>query len=519
MKKTVRGLAAVLLLLLLAACSSDAVGSALSGNREETDVPDKSSLVAENADDREIYSIYLDYGWEMGETERSGWMYMESDGTVIPEGEIKTKLYDMLSGTVAAMTETKTEDTGLDDEYGSPITATYSRLYSPNGELLRDWEEKDYSEGFASFLIRHDNINWYEEIPDGFETALWDIRTGESVIDGVYSLEKVDDSHFLALDERGVLLGMLDENGNKIAGFPLKEKYYYPTVENSVILVDTHDPYYYDGSDKTVYRIIDNDFNTVFETNQLNISYYALRGPYATYKSGEERGVLSLETLRPLYVYENSNDTVTYFDGDIMVIRNADQKAQIWYSVLCDAAGNKLTDKYDSITFDDSDYGSDSRSEYFIASKGDEISLLSRDGSVMSTMVIEGLTGINIYNGYIEYYITENGLSKMGLLDMDFDVIVSARDNDYISVSRISDYSAGKKRDTDVISASRYNSAGQLRTDLFTLDGDTIITGLSAVGTVGKDSIAVLRGFSFGLIDYSGEWIARHSVYHDINLD
>ena len=42
---------------------------------------------------------------------------------------------------------------------------------------------------------------------------------------------------------------------------------------------------------------------------------------------------------------------------------------------------------------------------------------------------------------------------------------------------------------------------------------------LTAVGDAGEGRIAVVRGSSVGLIDFEGNWIARHSIYDTLKDD
>ena len=470
-------------------------------------------------DEDTVYSVYLDFGWDMEAGNRSGNVYMDRDGNLIPKEEIMTELHDIVTGEVVAKTVSKTEDTGKDDEYGYPITVTYTQLYDKDEKLLRDWEKVSYSAAYNGLLIRSDTMNMYEMPDENFYAELWDTKTDKTVIEDVFQLNKVDDEHILALDAQGLLLGMLDDNAKPVAGFPVAEKYYHPTVNEGRILASTHDPYNASPTKDHTYRLLDYNLDTVFETQQLNISYYALVGPYATYTTDSERGILSLETLKPVYIYENPNDNVNYYDGELVIVRNGSRQTQEWSSRLYKADKTPLTDEYDEITFDDGNLRIEEPAPYFLARKGDELHILSRSGKVVFSNTFSGLENAYINGGYIEYGVETPDGFKMGLLDKELNVIISAEENEYYSVSRKVDYSNGKKHPTNVLTATRYNAADEMRTDILTLDGSPIVTDLSAVGTVTDEAIAVIRGFNFGLIDYNGEWISKYSIYNDVNLD
>ena len=57
------------------------------------------------------------------------------------------------------------------------------------------------------------------------------------------------------------------------------------------------------------------------------------------------------------------------------------------------------------------------------------------------------------------------------------------------------------------------------RSDLFTLDGKTIMSGLSFIGNISDGKIPVTRGQSIGLIDTKGNWLLKMPKYELSNED
>lgn len=62
------------------------------------------------------------------------------------------------------------------------------------------------------------------------------------------------------------------------------------------------------------------------------------------------------------------------------------------------------------------------------------------------------------------------------------------------------------------------------RSDLFTIDGEIVMSGLSSVGSMSIDNmsngkIPVIRGQTLGLIDAKGNWLFKMPKYELSNED
>lgn len=497
-----RSAAVLAAFLLLTACSVPTEGSA--PEREETP-----------AAQGELYRLY----------------FLENDsvfdqaGRRIPEEEVYTTLSDPAAGEERYRTRTRREDTGEDDEWGNPIVQEYSALYDLEGNLLYDWEPITYASGVGGLLIRQEPRSFYD-MPDpasDYESALWDPVTGETVLEDVAALIKMDRDCFLAEDFRGMALGTVNARGEVLSGFPVPEAYYYPSVQGKWILTDLQDPYSgdWDENRSRQCRILDENFNILWEGERLNMASYGLHGPYFLV-DGEEnrREVRSLEDFSLLCFFDNDLERLEYFDGECLILRTGDRDDGRY--VLRNAQGMVLSAEYDELRAEN-DFSSDFPSERFLGRAGEHIDILDRDGKVLYSTDLPGVEYCEPQGGgYYACCVTcsdpDSGeaLSSACLLGPELQMLVSAGTYSYI-------YRFSTEEDGHIVwqdfFAGRKMVNNSFRTDLLDLSGTVRVSDLTAVDSISNGRMAAVRGFSMGLMDLEGNWISRYSIYDNIEQD
>lgn len=513
-----KALALLICLSLIAACAAPAPSfSASSGSGTEppptASAPSKAPSQNQPADRNLTYSVY---------TFDTTYM-MDFEGQPIDESEVFETCYDIATGEPRYLTKTRIEDTGEDDEYGNPVTEQYCRLYDLNEKLLYDWQPITYKAAMGELLIRTNRSNmWFyqEDFPEGLESCLWNPVTGKTVLEDVDSLQDMEGNLFLAGDASGKVLGVIDEKGNIISGFPALAEYYYPTTEHGLILTDNNSPYAeFSGKEYIVNYLLDKNFNLLLEAPSLNIGYVGLRGRFLLSRESDADVIISLDNLSELYRTESAGTTVNYYDGERMILLNGSDRLNQG-AVLCGANGKPLTDAFQSLKCVNEHIGLDDMpSERFIAVDGDNAFLLDRDGNVLASASIPQLSSVQyLKNGLFSYEITAaKDKQYCGLLDENFNILLPAGKYEYISP--LYSYAGGRGTTYDIFLCDYTTNNGLRRTDLLRLDASPIIEGLSYIGSVSDNRIAVMRGFSYGLIDFDGSWIAKNSVYGALGAD
>lgn len=450
------------------------------------------------------------------------------DGRLLREEDAYTPLYDVDERKEQYRTLVREEDTGKDDEYGQPVVQRYSALYTTDGKLLYDWEPITYQPAMGTLVIRQDKKNmWVDptELGDHYQTALWNPLTGEAVIDGVDSVQSMGNGAYIARDIFMRILGILDENGKVLSGFPAPVEYFYPTTQHGFITAETRDPYAawnQDEKEKPIHFLLDQNLNVLLEKEMLNLTFIELRGPYLCYRQDDIHGILSLPDLTPLYETPRPGVNIEYFDGERMILREGEPGE--WKSWLADQNGNPLTERFNFLQPPEqyNMQAEEQPSAEFFAVQGDQATRLDRDGKVLASATFPNLdNAIPLGQGLYSYQLKREGSEyssfQSGLFDQNLNVLLPAGKYDYINT--LYRYEGYHATDTGLVVATRILPNGNQLADLLDHTGKAIVTNISQMGDAGADRIAIRRGFSIGLIDYQGNWIAKHSIYNELADD
>ena len=506
-----RAMLIVLVALALAGCSLLPAGEGVSESASGPEAAASEPAAAEGSD-HTVYSVYMEY-------DRT--VVMNAAGELLPEEEEFSTTEDILTRTPLLRTAGRMEDTGEEDEYGNPVARTLSALYDLDGNLLWDFEEVRYANAFGDFIIRQDTRPMMaepSELGEDYETALWNYKTGEVVLDGVYSAQRMDDSSVLLLDSAGGPLGVVDARGSVLSGFPPPAQYHYGRAWNGHILAYTTNPN--EISDKGDFRegLFTADLELIAERGSFNELFIGLRGDYLIYterESGEE-GIMDADG-NTLYVVE-AGSSIEYYDGERIILQTGEWQSEenpTRYR-LQDKDGAVLAEDYEALAaggyFDD-----DNPADSFIGLSGGIARLLDRDGKVLAERELPDANGIQGQGeGLYTYSAESDGGFCEGLLGPDLEVLVPA--GRYSSVSRLSSWNYGDTVLYDYFQCG-YFVNNVYRTDIIDTNGQMKIESLSYMGTYDRDRLTAVRGFSVGLMDWDGNWIKEHPIFNQLMDD
>lgn len=454
----------------------------------------------------ELYTVPLD-PWRTAAFDR--------DGSQVPEEARYRVLCDSITGEPQCRLYTRAERLG-ENEDGSPVIRHWSALRDLDGTLLADWSEDAYDTGYGTFVIRRNDPYRRNredfDLKADFHTELWNYRTGE-VIPDVDWVDDLGDGRVLALGVSGKPLGVLDASGNIVSGFPGPEGYLEASTWNGHIIANRWrgQEYNYDNMETI---LLDQTLQPLFSHQIIDTGYGNLRGPYLISwdgyqgigSDGDQR-ILSAKG-ETLYVLR-SVDSVEYFDGERMILASDPAPGETPSLLrLMAADGTVLSEGYrllepENWRYDD---GNEPARRFIGLRDRNTVELLDRDGRVTASVQIPGVDRVE---GCGRCFIFHLDGGEAGLLDADLNIVIPAM---YQSIYP-ADAIAGK---SDLLRCVKTLPGGISRIDVRAYNGNALVSDLTELGDVGPDRMAVVKGFSMGLMDREGNWIAKHSIFTDL---
>lgn len=386
----------------------------------------------------------------------------------------------------------------------------YSRLYDTEGNILIDWENTVYGQAFGDWIVSRDyfDVN-IDTAGMEFHAELLNTETEEKIKD-VWSLEKLDEHHIAASGFMTGMLGIIDENGKKLAGFPWE-------------LEDGSDDCMVVGNYLVSYKHNEEDFTydlNVYDTelcllgslgNASDSSLYddGMIGPYLSlggnvYDMSKEDG----DELKPFL----EADEVTYVDDEIAVMSG---DAEGTY-VLKDWNKQKvLSDSYQKIVRanEDTDVANQDKAEYFIGIDSKGFYKLDRNGKVVASANMENVGNVSaLKSGFVA--ITDDW-EHAALYDLNLKEVIPA--DRYTDIGIV--YDDEKDPKNSLYNCGFYMDEEHMRMDLVKGDGTVVVKNASGIGLAKDGRIALSRGQSVGLIDFDGNWITKMKKYELGNMD
>ncbi len=498
-------LPALFLALLLSACSSAPAQSPPSAPPSSS----SSQPAGEPEDFQGIYRIYTGYSYM-----DPGREVIRLDGTGALRGADYdyTTLYDQITGEPAFYVRTRHIPTGKYTEWGEPEAITEQALYGTDGTLLLDWQPRNYGPCVGGLLVSNDPDIWYSQNDGPADSALIDPRTGEVKFDEVFRLSKLDDNTAAAFDVSGMLLGTLDGEGNAVAGFPAPER-----IENAEAVkgrLVARAPGFGSAEGDVPWMILNREMRVVDTVlcRYVGGMYSDSQGPYARLTYGDDStGIYDLERGEKVFSTDRELD---YFDGQRAILSG--DGGDGYRFRLCDDKGQSLAGPYLQLLPMGEPSGGEP-ADSFLAREGDRILVLDRSGAVTAQRDIPGLQ-------YCTWW--ENGVVTCSALtgvpgDPDSERKQSFGRNLepllpeglYSELMPLYYWKNGVYTPTSLWTAYRPLYDGRYQADILRADGTPVASSLTLVGDATEEGIAVVRGFTVGLIDYDGNWISENSVY------
>lgn len=443
----------------------------------------------------------------------------DSEGNEIPEEKQMTVLYDKITGQPQCQMRKVLTDSGKDTEYGTPIATVKTYLYDMDETLIYEVVDKEFAEGFGDFLILQDpkgNVVSADDLQLDYQSVLWNFKTKETVLDGVFNIQSMneDNSRFLMTNYMGYLLGVTDENAKVISGFPPPEGYYGSSPWNGMI-ISSNLPAYSDGEHEEQKEILlTEQLEPVFSASSINSGYYGLRNNSLMVSQEDTENLLDKDLNVCCSLPESTR--VNYFDGELFIrgFLPKDGKEETT-TYLENINGTKVSAGYDWIepmqSFQDNE-----AAQKFLAGKGDLLEIVNREGQTIVQNEIPGLEGARFFSeNKITCYIKDNSTA---LLNEKLEVLIEP--GKYMRIDTMSEWHGEKRNVYDLLMCSYYVSGDEIpRYDIFDFSLNPVIQGVTSIGTIGPDRIAVIRGFSAGLIDWKGNWIVKKSIFNRLNDD
>jgi len=483
----------------------------------------------------ERYMISMTFGASWNQ---SYWV-VDRDGVTIPEEEQFTVLRDVLSGEPQCLVLTRHEKIS-ENEYGGIIDAEFSAVFDLDGNMIINWDEYNYYNGFGDFIIRQQSWHSFEEtmgpqIYDGEyrepKRELLDFRNNKAFIDGVSVVDRIDDVTALLSDFSSRPLGVVDNTGTKQAGFPVPDKYAYARPWNGYIIATNQSVFSYEETPKQQAFLLTPEFEELLSYETLQESYTSrlLKYTDGAGTENEKRGIIRTDGTE-LYKIRPGEDVV-YFDEDFVIISYEDYSTPAQpgsgdyypvyfkYKIINITDGTVIIDGASAVAYN-LDYDYSKPSGNILVYEEETLKVLNREEGFKAQKEVPGIYYMNLLNESlfcINVDIGEYDYLSM-ILDQDLNEVVPM--GIYSNLRQGVRWDGKEYKYFDILIGERQGdrSTGWF-SDLLNLKGEVLVEGLNGIFDVGYDRIAVRKGFNVGLMDWQGNWIAKRSVFSELQDD
>ena len=399
-------------------------------------------------------------------------------------------------------------------DWGYDITYT-SRVYDLSGNIVIDWDEATYLNCIGDWLLtqRYIDFNMADDDWD-LKGRLINVRTKEEIAD-IDSITKINKAAAFVLATDAKQSFTVDADGNILYDFSLAAKdsdedFALYCYQEYIVAEKFADSFYqltfYTPTGKLLGTIEDVVDSYIYNTDILAPYVMCDRSIYIPSEGdgGELTPVFQL-------------DEPYYFDGECAVCAAYRSNGSIYYTLYDARTGEALSAEYDTIyaTSLENRDTLNTPSTFFIGMNQDKIEKLDRAGNIIAEASLENICGVNIYDTAI--IVDCDQYTKQCLLDLQLNVLIP--ENTYMLMYPM--YNEQGSAQSGLWVGQYYLGKEQIytRSDLFTLDGKTIMSGLSFIGNISDGKIPVTRGQSIGLIDTKGNWLLKMPKYELSNED
>lgn len=513
---TTKQIPKLLLLIVIMLIASGCNNNASNGGKVESELPETATGF------KEYFQFYPnDYASKAA-------LVLDQYGNIIPEDKQFTVLYDMLTGEPQCQTLEVVENTGKVNEYGGIIVKRSTALFDKDGNQISEYMDIGHHAAFGDFVILAES-NWQNDTEKTTALkGLWNFKTGKLVLEDVGRLDIYDAEKKLFVASKasndisaGEIIGIIDETGALISTPKTDEKYWLDNTLNGMIIASkiqeiVDGEQNIDEKPNTQSAIFTKDFEQVFTAERIWSSDWTLYGDYITYTNDQTTYICNYN-FNTCFEYDR-DDFVNYFDGECMIKFSRDSfTGESTYS-LNDVDSNILADNLAEIypIVEESDKRIPAESFLAIDKKG--IYIYNRKGEIIETKLQNDITSCSYLGGGYITYILDTG--KTGLLDLKLKTVVEP--DKYNSISRGYSMQGGFYNQNDKFYYCSYNLDSNeriSRIDLLDSSFKPIISNISSYFRASDDLIAIEKGFSMGLIDYKGNWIFKHSIFSEFEME
>lgn len=428
--------------------------------------------------------------WYMGET-----IYLGPDGELVttpafPVRDLFTgevRYYIVPSNYIASQIGWRDDDTYFD------------MLFDLQGNLLEKRLEGGVGTAVGDLLVRSylgGDVN---------ACGLWDPRQDRVVVEDIIDLYRLDADTALVTGGDGNIRGTMDRETLKITEKRFEQPLGFDGAQKGLIFARF--------SENLV--VLDEDLEEVYRSetegsyNEGSVFDLGEAGKFFSVNDRNGGRILRVKGGEAQIVYESVHGSMALLSliscvNDRMVVGDHGE------TFLCDLEGNRLTKPYESMGLLKTADGS----VRYGAFKERTIYILGPDGEILNQKKIEGLQEVSFDDGVI-CYVKANGSggsgyenSLSGLMDEKLcDIIPEGLEQTIYTllIGEGPDY---------VWIVSRQEADGY-RYDIYDSAMKPIVLGASMIGTATEHGMAIRKGFYQGVMDYEGNWIARHSIYED----
>ena len=518
----------IFLVITLAGCGAgsgapdnkDPVSAGGSAAEEPADIADV------NSETYDATSAVFDY-YNIPQNFGSFWIMrnwtVDRNGVTIPEDRQFRILYDVLTGEPQCMVLSKDVETGR-GEFNDIITRQRSALYDLEGNLISDWDDYDFYEGFGDYIVRQESwqYSYSGDEPWSPKGGLWNFKEKQTLIDGAFQVARINDDRVLLSEIFYRPMGVVDKNGNKIAGFPLPEIYKNARPWNGYIIAS--DESYAEYNEFAQYRsfLLDSEFQQILSYDFLEESTW---GNILRYRENDgtkegRNGIITIEGKELFRI--QPEEYSMYFDDDFLILRSGEYDSvsnPLKYKIVSLKDGETLFEGFEMVEYY-LQYEDSGPPENFLIYKDDHLQVFNRQNGLTASKVMPNLLYFSLYKHDVFGVSVQNDNGDIinMLYGADLEPIIPQ--GKYNSISPTMKWTGKKYEYYDKYIGSIYeNNYSRNTSDLLDADGTVLVGGLSAIYDVGRDRISVRKGFDVGLMDWHGNWIVKRSMFAELQDD
>jgi len=467
-------------------------------------------------DSERVYRIPVGGDWGSG----AFWV-IDRDGNEVADetdsGYMEYELTDLATGEPAFQVRQRQE---VNRDEGFPRAVMWRSLWDMDGNMLIDWELMDYRQAFGEYIIRMEN--WealflaggdFENLP----TALYHVPTGREMFAGTFNVGPLDNGTFLLSDQWGTALGIVNEAGEVVAGFPMEMPFHHVSTWNNYIIASSRNPREEWREEERISGfLLDADFNMLFTGDWVNPFFGGLRGDYIAFRNGDENGIWTIDDG---VIFSVTDATIEYFDGELAIVQTGEFRgSQPLNATLVTREHEEIAGGFSWLT-PDGNFMDNDPAERFIGILDGQAVIIDREGNVIaSSEYIPNVRNIWLLSaGLYTFGVEDGAVFGAGLLGPNMETLAPAGRYSYFGLA------PGLWSDEEIEAAGGIllqagREIGNPRRPIHRMDildaaGNVIVDNVTVIFEVGPDRIALRRGFNVGLMDWSGNWITSRTIF------